>query len=139
MDFVEDSNLFLYFFLRDVGSSSDGHKGIFNGGLEAILDDAIRLRFDRKGWHGNYLGFDIKMPYGVATQQKIGEIITNTTMMLHWKVSYYYYSMILMFNGSIQIPNDLILIPKVSYYCPNDGETQRVSVLAGTHTTICGY
>jgi hypothetical protein len=78
--------------------------------------------------------------YGVATQQKIGEIITNTTntMMLHWKVSYYYYSTILMFYDSLLIPNDLLPSPNDSYDVPNDGETQGVSVLAGNYSTICG-
>jgi hypothetical protein len=32
------------------------------------------MLFDGKWQHGNDLGFDIKMPYGVATQQKIGGI-----------------------------------------------------------------
>jgi hypothetical protein len=52
----------------------------------------------------------ITLPYGVATQQKIGEMVTktNTTMMLHWKVSYYYYSTIRVSYDSLLIPNDLL-------------------------------
>jgi hypothetical protein len=42
VDFMEDSNPFLHFFLHDIGLSSNGHKGIFDSGLEAIIDDAIR-------------------------------------------------------------------------------------------------
>jgi hypothetical protein len=41
VDFVVDSNLFLNFFLYNVGSSGNGQNGIFDGGLEAIIDDAI--------------------------------------------------------------------------------------------------